>query len=247
MDPDTLEVVKATAEGAAEGASNAVLQTLLAPFVERRALRADTIRSERVERQIDTLRRAYDMLDASGVPPGWVPDKTLVPLLAYASIEDDNNLRDRWAALLANAAAGDEGAAVLPAFPQILAELTAIEAQMLDRLASTDFGEMSLYEFAAVGGWDLNRHQASAPGRVHIDNLERLRLCTLHRTDPLVSQALRDISRREQEAARRGARPAGGYAVPRPVQIGGGSSVSISELGRAFVAACTPPGTESHA
>jgi hypothetical protein len=82
------------------------------------------------------LEKAQAFLDARGIEPGAVPLKVLAPLLQAASFEDENDddMIARWAALLANAAAGDEGASVPPAFPAILAQLVPIEAVILDTL-----------------------------------------------------------------------------------------------------------------
>src|SRR5947209_131372 len=101
MDKDSLDLAKATAQGLAQGTTEGMLHTLLAPLVERRQERADIIRGRRAERQVEVLKRMYRMLDDSGVPPNWVPDKTLVPLLTNASLEDDPDMQERWAALLA--------------------------------------------------------------------------------------------------------------------------------------------------
>jgi len=83
------------------------------------------------------LTTAEGFLAARGIDPQHVPAKILFPLLDYGSREDpdDAEMVTRWAALLANAAAGDgAGAAVLPSFPRILSELSPEEAAILDLL-----------------------------------------------------------------------------------------------------------------
>ena len=55
-----------------------------------------------------------------------------MPLLEKASLEEDQELRRRWVALLANAAM--EPAAVLPAFVAILGELSPKEARLLEHI-----------------------------------------------------------------------------------------------------------------
>jgi hypothetical protein len=62
--------------------------------------------------------RAQEMLEDAGLQPGPVPLKTLVPLLQYASLEDDKSLQERWANLLANAAADVKR--VRSFFPRVL-------------------------------------------------------------------------------------------------------------------------------
>ena len=81
---------------------------------------------------------------------------------------------------------------------------------------------------------------------VHFDNLERLGLITVRRTDPELQQLAREINQRERRAATQLPRTSGGYPRPRALQVGqGGNSAGISYLGRSFHAACTAPGRGS--
>jgi hypothetical protein len=74
--------------------------------------------------------RAQEMLREAGIQPGPVPMNTFIPLLQNASLEEDPFLQERWSALLANTSQGR----VLPAFPDILRQLTRTEAIFLDRI-----------------------------------------------------------------------------------------------------------------
>jgi hypothetical protein len=56
----------------------------------------------------------------------------VMPLLPAASMQSDDELQDRWAALLESAVTADVG--YLPSFGQTLSQLTAEEAKFLDRL-----------------------------------------------------------------------------------------------------------------
>jgi hypothetical protein len=56
----------------------------------------------------------------------------LLPLIQLASLQSDEELQARWAALLENAVVSDNG--VLPSFGQTLSQLTAQEARYIDRL-----------------------------------------------------------------------------------------------------------------
>jgi hypothetical protein len=58
--------------------------------------------------------------------------KRVMPLLPLAAQVSDDELQDRWAALLESAARGDEG--FLPSFGQTLSHLTAEEAKFAKRL-----------------------------------------------------------------------------------------------------------------
>jgi hypothetical protein len=65
--------------------------------------------------------------------PGKVIDaaefRRVMPLLSTASMESDDELQDRWAALLETAASGDKD--YLPSYGQTLSQLTVQEARLL--------------------------------------------------------------------------------------------------------------------
>jgi hypothetical protein len=78
------------------------------------------------------------MCEEAGISPRAISLKLLVPLLENVSLEDDPDdpaadpeeaeaMHERWAAMLANAAADDAGADVPPSFPIILSELETKE------------------------------------------------------------------------------------------------------------------------
>jgi hypothetical protein len=232
-DPST-ELVKAASQGASEGAARAFLETLFGPAVELSAWGGDAVRWLRFKTQVKVLQRAQALLEDAGLSPNVVPAKTLVPLLELASLEDesDESMHARWAALLANAAAGEaSNGDVLPSFPQILAELTPAEAAMLD-LLGVDHGIVSR------GGLDLDRFgeefgfptpRMGGPARdpifdVYIDNLERLQLAAVDRPDERLDKLEREVGTRNRST------------WPRP-------RIRLTALGKAFVAACTPPTT----
>jgi hypothetical protein len=56
----------------------------------------------------------------------------LIPLIQLASLQNDEELHERWASLLERAVAEPDG--VLPSFGQTLSQLTAEEARYLERL-----------------------------------------------------------------------------------------------------------------
>ena len=105
--------------------------TLQIPFAQI----TDFIREEMARIGGKIWSMAQDMLQAARIQPGPVPIKTLVPLLQYASLEEDDYLQERWAALLANAAL--EGP-VHPSFPQVLSRLSSADAKFLDALYEED-------------------------------------------------------------------------------------------------------------
>jgi hypothetical protein len=81
------------------------------------------------------VNRAAEKIRAARLPPAAVSDKLLRALLEGGSMEDDENMRERWANLLANAVT-ESSAEVRFAFPKILSEIEPAEAATLDKLAS---------------------------------------------------------------------------------------------------------------
>jgi hypothetical protein len=72
------------------------------------------------------------MLKEAGISPQAVPPRLFLPILEAASIEDDEDLHTRWAALLANAATSPD--LVHPSYIEVLKQLTPVEARLLDAL-----------------------------------------------------------------------------------------------------------------
>lgn len=114
------------------------LTDAIRPFTESRGLRADQIRLQREDVLIKIALKARRRLELSGIEPRDIPNKTLVPLLEKASLEDplDEDMLDRWAALLA----AESG------FPgpnrrwiiDILASLSGWQARLLNNIASAE-------------------------------------------------------------------------------------------------------------
>lgn len=183
---------------------------------------ADKIRHARVENAARAFVRAREILAEAGVPLQYVELKVLLPIAEGASLEEEEGMTERWARLLASAASSSN---VRPAFPRILAELTAAEALLLDHIAdlptgayiSREGGEpvrmAGLHGIEALGnalGW------SDSDIRLSIDNLVRLRLATLS------SPSLDDMNDKPMRVQ--------GYQVP-----------GLTDLGEAFVTACRGP------
>src|SRR5713101_4624484 len=110
MDPN--ELIKASPEIAkgltVVGAAipfTSIVKRMLGPAADELAeMLRDSVRLYRYERQIKCLEKAERMAQEAGFTPQAVPPKILFPLLEGASFEEDEDLHDMWAALLANAA-----------------------------------------------------------------------------------------------------------------------------------------------
>jgi len=99
----------------------------------------------RMKLALSMMQKAAKMLAEAGIDPRPVAPKLFLPLLEHASLEDDDCLQKRWAALLANAADARSSTTVSSSFPQILSQLTADEVKLLDRIydkAMKDYGPL---------------------------------------------------------------------------------------------------------
>ena len=70
------------------------------------------------------MLEAGKIISAARIEPRPVPVGVLIPLLEKASLEEDDFLRTRWAALLATSATRADG--ILPSFVSILGELSPV-------------------------------------------------------------------------------------------------------------------------
>lgn len=150
MDPDAInELIKAApaiAKGAAAvGAAipfTAIVKRMLGPAADELAeMWRDQVRMYRYERQLKCVKKAERMAEEAGFTPQAVPPKILFPLLEGASFEEDDNLHNMWAALLANAASPQDAPEIRPAFIATLRQMAPDEAGVLNWLYQNDFSD----------------------------------------------------------------------------------------------------------
>jgi hypothetical protein len=101
----------------------------------------DRLRYLRWERQLRLMQRADQMLKELGLaaPTRAVPLRLAIPLIQGASLEEDDELQDRWATLLVNAANAACGMEIRRAHIEILEQITVLEAKILDAVYSLPF------------------------------------------------------------------------------------------------------------
>lgn len=92
----------------------------------------DSVKMRRTKRLVKGLAKTKRMLAEAGFDPQAVPDKLLLPIFDGMSVEDDENLQDMWAALLANAASPENADKVRPGFIATLKQMSPDEAGALD-------------------------------------------------------------------------------------------------------------------
>lgn len=175
MSEDLVQTAKTAAE--LESAVEALGEATgaLEPVREITGWLADIVRYRRVAYQAKLMMKAAEKIEATGLPVSAVPDKLLRTILEEGPMEDDEDMQERWANLLANAAI-DEPGRVRAAFPQILHELEPEEAALLDEFASR----------SSPSNYREKRHSTEQPGtggarQPALDNLARLGLLFLKR------------------------------------------------------------------
>ena len=136
----TQEIAKTTGKAIDAGRElgQFVAKFIKGPLEQGIGIVEDKLKYMRWERQARFMKRADDFLHEIGLeaPTRAVPMKFALPILQAASLEDDDNLQDRWAKLLINAADAESGVDLKRAYIDILEQISPLEAQILDKIYS---------------------------------------------------------------------------------------------------------------
>jgi Abortive infection alpha len=117
---------------ASKDAVTDVVKRLLGPTADRAGQTAsDYFFGKRVEQGTSILVDGVQLAQDAGLEVQPVHRRILIPILEYGSWEEEPELRGLWAALLANAASPGPANKILPAFPEILRQLTPVQASIL--------------------------------------------------------------------------------------------------------------------
>lgn len=93
---------------------------------------ADNVKSWRFQNQVKILSKTKKICEDNKIPLQAVNVKFITQLLENASLEEEENMQDRWSALLANAVKNPNE--INPSFIDILRQLTSNEAIILNKL-----------------------------------------------------------------------------------------------------------------
>jgi hypothetical protein len=147
MDENEKELLKVGLDAAIAPVKD-VINRLFGPFADQLGgLMADPIRVRRYQRSLKLFEKVARLSAARGIELKAVPLKTILPILEYASVEEDEDLHNRWANLLANSAIDSDR--VRPFFPDALRQLGPTEARLLDYMRDVDL-EFSRRSFGSV-------------------------------------------------------------------------------------------------
>lgn len=148
---DATEETAKAAQEVAKAASNAVdagreMGGFVSRFISGSLEQAvgiveDRLRYVRWENQHKLIMRAEAYMSEHGLsaPNKAIPLKNIVPLLEYATLEENDTLQDMWARLLVNGTNESTGVNIERSFIEILAQLSPLEAQILQVVYSLPF------------------------------------------------------------------------------------------------------------
>ncbi|WP_207424973.1 Abi-alpha family protein [Pedobacter sp. SYSU D00535] len=167
----------------AEGAKYFLQKVITPPIEKLGLLLTDNVKLWRFKNQVKILAAAEQHLKKHGVRTRKVALKILTPMLEESSIEEDESLQDKWAALIANTVSEDSKINTT-LFTHILSQLTRLEAEVFELI----FDECCTYK-NSDGGIIIEQNTSNfralqiksfAPAinncDIIIDNLLRLRL-----------------------------------------------------------------------
>ena len=240
MTSDEQAVLKTGVEAALRPFS-ALMEKLFGGAVEEvGGMWQESLRARRIVRRAKLYARVQQMLDAAGLEPAEIPEKIWFPALQQASMEDDDSLTQRWAALLANASTSTD--LVHPSFMGILAELSGADVLALDHLYSMAEQQQAanvknaLADTSDISGIDLGGYQEitdaiggpSLEGTQKVlDNVLRLRLLKVEQR-PVFDTGQTNSFFMPRETKNR-------------VELKTSEEYRFSDLGADFVRACRPP------
>ncbi|MDP1536956.1 MAG: Abi-alpha family protein [Burkholderiales bacterium] len=139
------ELAKTTGKAieAAREAGGFIAKFIAGPLEQGVGIFEDRLKYMRWERQVRLMHRAEELLKLSGLkaPNRPVPIKIAIPIMQGATLEEDDLLQDRWAALLVNAGNASFLGEIRRSYASILEQLTSLDARILDVLYSLPFDQ----------------------------------------------------------------------------------------------------------
>lgn len=123
------QLIRAAVKALAEPIAAFLSRVIGVPATELGQILGDQLRVFRYTNSLRLFKRACEIAAEHGIEPQEVPKRTLLPILQSGSLEEEPDMAERWAHLLANAAGNPDS--VPPMFPRILTELSPQEAAIL--------------------------------------------------------------------------------------------------------------------
>lgn len=181
------------------------------------------------------FQKTQRMLKEAGVTPHAVPPRLFLPILENASIQDDEDLHTRWAALLANAAASTK--LVHPSYIEILKQLAPEDAVLLDKL----YDHTKSKKNSRVTPWIDSISQAEWQRRVDAGDNQEVPFNNLVRLGLI--EVVYEIDERKIKVKVPRFDMSKHPGVEADVQGDLGDYYILTEVAKAFVQACRAPKT----
>lgn len=227
------KAIRDTGIPAAIEAAKELLIALVGPASEEAGLLLqDRVREHRIRNQLATLSRVGELVAEAGLRPGRIPLRTLAPLLDGCSQEEDPDLREMWAALIANASV--DPAAVPPSFPHIMSRLSPGDAQSFQRAFTRQGWPVGAWVVGNFRRWSGRRSTDAKRAweeDIVVANLESLGLVSEEATESWVRSVIRGDDERGDPFTRR----------PNTIERPRGRPIVLTGLGEAFLLAVRPP------
>jgi hypothetical protein len=235
------ELIKATVEAALAPFTD-LMRQIGGPAAQELGLAwQDSLKVWRFKRRIRLLEKLQQYISEKGINPKVVSMKLLLPAIEYGSLEDCDELQDRWAALLTTAATSEDE---LPsAFSEILKQLSTREVRLLDSIHR----ELESSVPAPDIDLELDARRVGTFGRVAALYAKANRLAppvvsfgTFEWAPDLFVQfgiSLGNVTRLGLLATDVNARPHRLRTLTNDAE----TDYFVTALGRAFIVACQPP------
>ncbi|MFA4918358.1 MAG: Abi-alpha family protein [Thermodesulfovibrionales bacterium] len=134
------EIAKTTSKAidAGKQVGDFVAKYIAGPLEEGIGIFHDKLKYMRWERQVRLIKRSEEFLKEVGLssPSRPVQMKIAIPLIQAAFLEENDELQDRWAALLVNASNINSGIDVKKAYISILEDMSPFDANILEKICS---------------------------------------------------------------------------------------------------------------
>lgn len=232
------EVAKELGKETVKQASSFIMQIIGEPLKELSGVGVDTIRAFRFRKQIELLNKTEALCKEKGVTISRIPLSSLYPLLETASVEEDENMIERWAVLLANAVKGSK-ATYTKSFTTILQSLSSIHVKMLDILFNAVHGEtwkLPAYESGEVICSLVDIEESEYMELV--DDLVRLNVIERYPYATTEGPVIRALAPRETESLSYSPGPFFRSDETDSIHIHRYRYVSLTSLGYSFVKSC---------
>lgn len=106
------------------------------PFEEIGGIVGDSIRYLRIKNLVNLFKKTNKIINDNHIKIQSINLKILSPLLDGASLENDEDLSERWSSILVKAADPNTSKDIKPVFIDILRTITPVEARILDDIFS---------------------------------------------------------------------------------------------------------------